>query len=472
MEDVCAIILAGGKGKRMNSDKPKVLSEVLFTPMLEWVISNIEGAGIDRICVVTGYRAEMVDEYLGGRYETAYQAEQLGTGHAVMQAREFLEKCRGDVLVLNGDAPFVDSDTIRNSLTHHRNCSNAATVITATVDDPTGYGRILRDENGFLSAIREEKDATPEEKRIKEVNSGAFWFNCGVLLNVLGKLTTSNAAGEYYLTDAIDIIISMVMHAGAYISGNPGVAMGANSRAQLAGLNETARRMLIERAYENGADIPCTDGVIIGRGVEIGRDTLILPGTILTGSTSVGNGCVIGPNTSLRDVTVGNGTRLDNVRATNATVGSGCDIGPFVQIRPNTEIHDNVHLGNFVEVKNSVIDDGTKVSHLTYVGDSDVGKNVNFGCGTVTVNYDGKNKHRTSIGDNSFIGCNTNLIAPVKIGSYGFTAAGSTITDDVPDGSMGIARSRQTNKLNWVFDRRPLKNMPENPCAGDKSEDM
>ena len=172
-----------------------------------------------------------------------------------------------------------------------------------------------------------------------------------MLLNVLGKLTTSNAAGEYYLTDAIDIIISMVMHAGAYVSGNPGVAMGANSRAQLAGLNETARRMLIERAYENGADIPCTDGVIIGRGVEIGRDTLILPGTILTGSTSVGNGCVIGPNTSLRDVTVGNGTRLDNVRATNATVGSGCDIGPFVQIRPNTEIHDNVHLGNFVEVK-------------------------------------------------------------------------------------------------------------------------
>lgn len=451
MQETCAVILAAGKGTRMKSHKPKVLMEVLFKPMLDWVMASATGAGIEKICVVTGHCAEMVEAHLNGKHQAVLQEKQLGTGHAVMQAREFIEKCGGDVLILNGDAPFMDCETILNAHKHHVNAGNAVTVITADIANPYGYGRILRDRDDYLTAIREEKDASDEEKKIREVNSGAYWFNAKVLLSVLDKLTNENASGEYYLTDAVQIIVSRVLHAGAYKTNNANVVLGANDRIQLAQLNMIARKELLRAAYCNGVDIPCTDGVVIGPDVSIGMDTTILPGTILTGHTAIGEGCVIGPNSHINDTTVGNGTSLNNVWAEKSVVGENCAIGPFVQIRPNSRIGNQVHLGNFVEVKNSSIDEGTKVSHLTYVGDSDVGRFVNFGCGCVTVNYNGKEKNRTVIGDHAFIGCNTNLIAPVEIGEYGYTAAGSTITDNVPDKALSIARARQVNKENWVM---------------------
>lgn len=460
MSKDCAVILAGGEGKRMKSNKPKAMCEVLFKPMIDWVIDAVSQAGIEDICVVTGHRAEILSEHVEGRCETAYQAERLGTGHAVMQCKDFLEAHKGcNVLVLNGDAPLMDSDTIKKSLDDHASKGNALTVITAKLDNPFGYGRIIRNSRGRLQAIVEQKDADDSQARVNEVNSGAFWFKADKLLGALGKLTNKNSQGEYYLTDTVSVLKAENEPLGAYIADSADVILGANDRVQLLELNEKARQNVIKKHLLNGVDIACTDGIVIGNDVEIGADTKILPNTILLGKTKIGENCFIGPNSRFVDTVVGNNSKLDNVLSENATVGDGADIGPFVHLRPNTAINNNVHLGNFVEVKNSNIDDGTKVSHLTYVGDSDVGKDCNFGCGCVTVNYTGKQKFRTTIGDHAFIGCNTNLIAPVKVGDYAYTAAGSTITDDVPADALGIARARQTNLEGWVTKKKPYKGM-------------
>ncbi|MCR4926123.1 MAG: bifunctional UDP-N-acetylglucosamine diphosphorylase/glucosamine-1-phosphate N-acetyltransferase GlmU [Clostridiales bacterium] len=460
MSKNCAIILAGGEGKRMKSTKPKAMCEVLFKPMIDWVIDAVKDADIDDICVVTGHKAEILKEHVQDRCEVAFQAERLGTGHAVMQCKDFLKNhLDTNVLVLNGDAPLMDSETISNSLKAHSQADNSLTVITAELDNPFGYGRIVRDSNNQLEAIVEQKDANEEQKAIKEVNSGAFWFKADKLLNALDKLTNNNSQGEYYLTDTVTVLKNENNNMGAFIADSSDVILGANDRVQLLELNEKARKEEITKHLINGVDIACTDGVVIGKGVEIGADTKILPNTILLGKTKIGENCIIGPNSRFIDTTVGNFSKLDNVLSENAKVGDNADIGPFVHLRPNTSINNSVHLGNFVEVKNSNIDDGTKVSHLTYVGDSDVGKECNFGCGCVTVNYTGKHKFRTTIGNHAFIGCNTNLIAPVTVGDYAYTAAGSTITEDVPADALGIARARQVNKIDYVKIKKPYKGM-------------
>lgn len=458
MKKNCAVILAGGEGKRMKSNKPKALCELLFKPMLDWVADAVMQAGIEDICVVTGYKSEILEEYVSGRFETAFQSERLGTGHAVMQCRDFIAAHKdGNVLILNGDAPLMDVDTVKRSLDEHCNNNNSLTVITARLENPFGYGRIIRDENGSLAAIVEQKDADEQQALVNEVNSGGFWFNAQKLLWALDRLGNNNSQGEYYLTDTVAILKSENERLGAFIADSPDVILGANDRLQLLELNEKARQAELRHHLLNGVDIACTDGIVIGKGVEIGADTKILPGTILLGKTKIGEGCVIGPNSRLVDTLVGNFSKLDNVLSENAKIGDEADIGPFVHIRPNTVINNRVHLGNFVEVKNSTVDNGTKVSHLTYVGDSDVGKGCNFGCGCVTVNYNGKNKYRTTIGDHAFIGCNTNLIAPVSVGDYAYTAAGSTITEDVPSDALGIARAQQINKTDWVKKRKPYK---------------
>jgi len=451
-----AIILAGGQGKRMKADMPKPLFKVLGEPMLEWVISACESADISDICVIKGFKGEMIDEYLGGRYTTALQAERLGTGHAVMQAIPFLNgDTSGNTLVLCGDAPFIDDTTIRESLALHKEQGNAVTVITSELENPFGYGRIIRNPNGGISGIVEQKDADDQQKLINEVNSGTYWFRTADLVEFLGKITNNNAQNEYYLTDTIAIAISEGKNAGAYKSSNPDIIKGANDRKELLEFNTYARMQVIEKHLLNGVEFTCLDGVIIERGVEIGLGTEILPGTILRGRTKIGNGCKIGPNTLIENSVIGDGTSVNTAQIYDSEVGEGVSVGPFVHIRPDCHIDSNAKIGDFVEVKNSNIGEKTAIAHLAYIGDSDIGRKVNIGCGTVTVNYDGISKSRCVIGDNSFVGCNTNLIAPVKLGKAVYTAAGTTVTRDVPDYALAIERG--VMKINEGYTIRKLK---------------
>ena len=346
--------------------------------------------------------------------------------------------------VLCGDAPFIDKETLERSYEFHKSSGADVTVITAKIADPTGYGRIIRDGDKF-TAIREQKDCTPEEAKICEVNSGAYWFGSKALLEALPKLTTNNANGEFYLTDCVQII----GNAAAFTSENPDIVLGANTRKSLLELNEKARQRVFDKLMDDGVSFITTDGIIIGADVKIGCDTLILPNTVILGKTTIGKGCEIGANSHIEDCVIGNNVTLDNVKAAEAVIEDDVKIGPFAQLRPGTTIRKGVKIGDFVEIKNSDIGENTAVAHLTYLGDSDVGRGVNFGCGCVTANYDGVNKFRTEIGDHAFIGCNTNLIAPVKVGENATTAAGSTITKEVPPNSLAVERGDTKIIENW-----------------------
>ena len=457
----CAIILAGGKGTRMKSEMPKVMCEVLFKPMLYYVVDAVKAAGVEDICVITGYRHEVVEEYLkelDGNIKTALQEPQLGTGHAVMQAREFIKAhLKDEILILNGDGPLMDTETINASYEYHKNNNFAVTLLSAVVEDTHGIGHIKRDENGMLVRIVEDKDASEEEKKIKESNSGTYWFNGHELLYALDNIKNDNVQHEYYLTDTVEILIHKGEKAGAFICKNSEVILGANDRKQLNDLNTIMRRNINDFHMINGVDIPCTDGVMIGKEVTIGNGTRILPNTIIIGKTVIGENCVIGPNSYLDNAKVGNDVILDNCKVLDSEIEDGVDCGPFVKVRAQSVLKKGVHIGNFVEVKNSIVGEGTKSAHLTYIGDSDVGSGVNFGCGTVTCNYDGKNKTRCKIGNDAFIGCNTNLIAPVEVGDRAYIAAGSTITDDIPTDALSVARARQVNKEGWVTEKKPYK---------------
>lgn len=458
MNKKCAIILAGGKGTRMKTETPKVMCEVLFMPMIGYVVDAVNEAGCQDICVVTGHCNETVEAYLPDGTETAFQAERLGTGHAVMQTTDFISRHKGwDVLILNGDGPMIDAETLNNAYDYHKANNNAMTLVSAIVEDTDGIGHIKRNENGVLERIIEHKDATPEQKLINESNAGTYWFDAEQLLYALSKITNENVQNEYYLTDTLSILIAKGENTGAYVVENSEVILGANDRVQLNDLNTRMRNRIFKKLMLDGVDIPCTDGVLIGKDVKIGNDTTILPGTIIIGDTQIGNSCVIGPNCYIKDSVVGNNVVLNSVQCFDSKIEDGVDAGPFVQIRANSKLCKNVHIGDFVEVKNSTVGKGTKSAHLTYIGDSDVGEKVNFGCGTVTVNYDGKNKSRTVIGNNAFIGCNTNLIAPVTVGDNAYIAAGSTITEDIPGDALSIARARQVNKTGWVTKKKPYK---------------
>ena len=454
----CAIILAGGKGTRMKSELPKVMCEVIFEPMISYVVRAVKEAGAEDICVITGYNHEIVEAYLPQGIKTALQSPQLGTGHAVMQAREFITEHKDDdILILNGDGPLMDADTINKAYEYHKQNANSITLISAIVDDTNGIGHIKRDENGTLLRIVEHKDANEEEKKINESNAGVYWFNGNDLLYALDNITNNNVQNEYYLTDSLEILINQGKNAGAYVCENSEAVLGANDRKQLNDLNTIVRRNINDKHLLNGVDIPCTDGVMIGIDVKIGNSTKILPNTIILGNTVIGDNCVIGPNTYIHSSTVGNGVILDNCKITDSTIEDGVDCGPFVKVRANSVLKKGVHIGNFVEVKNSVLGEGTKCAHLTYIGDSDVGAGVNFGCGTCTCNYDGKSKFRCTIGDGAFLGCNTNLVAPVEVGEKAYIAAGSTITDNIPANALSVARAKQINKEGWVEKKKPYK---------------
>ncbi len=466
MKGNCTVILAAGEGTRMKSQKPKVLAEVLFRPMIDWVIDSVKTCGLEdnNICVVTGFGKEYLEEHLPPGIVRVVQSERLGTGHAVMQAEEFISAHgNANVLILNGDAPLMDSDTITHALEYHKRADSAATVISANVQDPTGYGRIVRDKTGTFSGIVEERDATDEQKKISEVNSGAYWFNCQALLIALDKLATDkkyrlNSAKEYYLTDAVGILRSIGQRVTTFNSKTSDVVLGANDRVQLAQLNEIARQRILEKHMRNGVSIPFTDGVIIDPTVTVGADTEIHCGTVLRNGTVIGKGCNVGPYTNLFSCEIGDNCNVVSVYGEDAKVGAKTSVGPFARLRPGTVIGKDARVGNFVEVKNSAVGDGTKISHLSYVGDADVGENVNIGSGCATVNYTGKEKFRTTIGDGAFIGCDTSLVAPVTVGERAYTAAGSTITEDVPSDALALGRARQIIKKDWVKAKKPYKN--------------
>lgn len=447
MEKASALILAAGDGKRMKSKHPKVLCRVLFRPMVGWVADACRAAGLESLCAVLGAGAEEVRPVLPESCVVAMQHERLGTGHAVMCAREFLEQRRGEnVLILCGDAPFVSSRLIEQSYHYHCGKGNAVTVISARVAEPFGYGRILRGADGSLEAIVEQRDATEEQKNITEINSGAYWFAVDALLEALEKIGCSNSQGEYYLTDAVAAVRLAGKRADAFMAEDADAALGANDRKGLQKLNEIARRRVLDRLLADGVDIPCEDGVIVDARATVGRDTTLLPGTIIEGATIIGEDCTIGPASRIENSTVGSGCVVDNTVILDSVLEDEVKIGPYCRVRPGSRLCRRVKIGNFVEVKNAVLGEGTKSAHLTYIGDADIGANVNFGCGVVVVNYDGWQKHRTTVGNNVFLGCNTNLVAPVKVGDNAYTAAGSTVTRDVPPDSLVIARAPEVLK--------------------------
>ncbi len=448
--DITAIILAAGAGTGMKSDKSKVVHEICFKPLIKWVYSSAVLAGINKIVTVVGNKAEQVKECLGDDVVYAMQSEQLGTGHAALCAMPELSD-DGCVIVLSGDVPLITEETLRKAIEYHNKNRLSATVITAIVDNPKGYGRIMRDEEGNVKSIVEEKDATAAQKLVTEINSGLYCFDTGLLRAALSDIKTENAKGEYYLTDTIEILIKNGYNVGAYTLANSEEIMGINDRIQLAEAQSIMQKRIIKQHQREGVTVINPSDTYIGGDVKIGKDTVIYPGTILEGAVVIGENCCIGADCHIKNSTVGDGCEISKSVIFDSDIGNNTSVGPFAYIRPNCNIGDGVKVGDFVELKNSNIGNGTKISHLTYVGDSDVGENVNFGCGTVTVNYDSKKKHRTKIGNNCFIGCNTNLVAPVELGDGAYTAAGSTITENVPENSLGIARSRQSNKENWVL---------------------
>ncbi|EGQ23162.1 MULTISPECIES: bifunctional UDP-N-acetylglucosamine diphosphorylase/glucosamine-1-phosphate N-acetyltransferase GlmU [Sporosarcina] len=450
MTKTYAIVLAAGQGTRMKSDLYKVLHPVCGKPMVEHVIDHIRDLDSDRIVTIVGHGAETVEQALGNKSEYALQAEQLGTAHAVQQAGSVLGDLDGTTLVVCGDTPLIGSETMKALLAHHHQTEAKATILTAIADDPTGYGRIIRAENGDVLRNVEHKDTDDEERNVKEINTGTYCFDNRALFETLKKVNNDNAQGEYYLPDVLGILKSEGQRISAYTTPNFHETLGVNDRVALAQAEKEMRRLIAEKHMRNGVTIINPEQTVISADAEIGRDTVIQPGVVIEGSTKIGSNCVIGPNSHLQNSTVGDQTTIHSSVVRDSQVGSQTAVGPFAHLRPETQLGNHVKIGNFVEVKKSQLGDDSKVSHLSYIGDAEIGKNVNVGCGTITVNYDGKNKHKTEIQDDAFIGCNANLVAPVTVGKNAIVAAGSTITKSVPENSLAIARVRQENKEGYV----------------------
>lgn len=453
MSDVLAVILAAGKGTRMKSKLPKVLHQVGGKAMVQQVIDAARGAGAGRQVVVVGFGADAVKEALGDPVLFAEQTEQLGTGHAVMQAKAAIGDFQGTIMVLCGDTPLLTADLLAKLVSEHQAEGAAATVLTARMPDPTGYGRVIRNAAGQVLKIVEQKDANPAELAVNEINTGIFCFERQALFDALAKIDCNNMQGEYYLTDVMGILASEGTKVWAVATEDFEQTLGINSRRQLAGAEKIIRRRKLEALMDDGVTIMDPDSTFIDESVVIGPDTVIYPFTWLEGQTVIGSGCAIGPNSRLQDVTVGDDVTLHFTYAHECTVGNEVTVGPYVHLRPKTVLADKVKVGNFVEVKNSHIGMQSKLPHLSYIGDTDMGAGVNIGCGTITVNYDGKKKHRTTIADKAFVGCNSNLVAPVTVGEGAYVAAGSTITKDIPADALGVGRARQANIDGWVKKR-------------------
>lgn len=454
------IILAAGKGTRMKSKLHKVLHQIAGKSMVDHVLTQVEQLHPEAVVTVVGHDADAVKAELGDRTQFAEQKEQLGTGHAVMQAEGIFGGRRGVTMIVSGDTPLLTADTFNKLFAYHADKGAKATILTAAAPDPTGYGRIIRGELGTVQKIVEQKDASPEEAQINEINTGVFCFDNEALFSALHEVTNDNAQGEYYLTDVIEILKNRGDVVAAYKMPNFDESMGVNDRVALSAAARVMRNRINEQHMRDGVTLVDPERTYIDADVKIGSDTVIEPGAYLKGKTVIGSDCHVGTGSTITDSTIEDGVTITSSTIEDSIMRTGSDIGPNSHLRPQSDIGEGAHIGNFCEVKKATIGAGTKVGHLTYVGDATLGKNINVGCGVVFVNYDGVKKWHTNVGDEAFIGSNSNIVAPVEVADHSFIAAGSTITDDVPFHGMAIARARQTTKKDY-WDRLPLAESEE-----------
>ncbi|MCD6463558.1 MAG: bifunctional UDP-N-acetylglucosamine diphosphorylase/glucosamine-1-phosphate N-acetyltransferase GlmU [Thermotogae bacterium] len=439
------LVLAAGLGKRMKSRKPKVLHEILGKPMISWVLDTVRAAGVHEVGVVLGHGAEMVRGILDENVRIFIQSEQLGTAHAVMCAREFVDP-DDEIMVLYGDVPLLRYTTLLSLVKVHEEEGNDVTLLSAFLNDPTGYGRVLRDTSGKVQGIVEEVDASPEQRNIREINTGIYVFKGSFLLEALGRIKNDNVQGEYYLTDAV----SMASKVGAVVVEDVQEILGVNTRKQLAMVAKIARMRILEALMENGVTVEDPDTTYIGPEVRIGCDTIIKPMTIILGKTTIGENCVIGPFTTMVNCVCGNNVRVVRSECAGAVIEDDASVGPFSRLREGSYVCNGAKVGNYVEMKKARLGRNSKAQHLTYLGDAEVGEDANIGAGTITCNYDGYKKHRTIIEDGAFIGSNVSLVAPVRIGKGAIVGAGSVITEDVSPDALALGRARQIEKPGWA----------------------
>ena len=453
------IVLAAGEGTRMKSATPKVLHAISGRSLVGHVVAAARALEPEHLLVVVGHAREQVTAHLAGAdaaVRTAVQYEQNGTGHAVRAGLAELPELTGTVVITAGDTPLLTPDTLRALVEAHTADGNAVTVLTAEVPDSTGYGRIVRDAaTGAVTEIVEHKDASEAQRAIREINSGVFAFDGRLLVDALGKVRTDNSQGEEYLTDVLSILREAGHRVGASVAGDHREILGINNRVQLAEARALLNARLLERAMTAGVTVVDPSSVLVDVTVTFEPDAVIHPGTQLLGSTHVGEDAEVGPNSRLKDTRVGRGARVDNTVADSAVIGESATVGPFAYLRPGTTLGTKSKAGTYVEMKNATIGEGTKVPHLSYVGDATIGEYTNIGAASVFVNYDGETKHHTTIGSHCRTGSDNMFVAPITIGDGAYTAAGSVITKDVPAGSLAVARGQQRNIEGWVARKRP-----------------
>ncbi|MCY7826188.1 bifunctional UDP-N-acetylglucosamine diphosphorylase/glucosamine-1-phosphate N-acetyltransferase GlmU [Bacillus spizizenii] len=450
MDKRFAVVLAAGQGTRMKSKLYKVLHPVWGKPMVEHVVDEALKLSLSKLVTIVGHGAEEVKKQLGDKSEYALQAEQLGTAHAVKQAQPFLADEKGVTIVICGDTPLLTAETMEQMLKEHTQREAKATILTAVAEDPTGYGRIIRGENGAVQKIVEHKDASEEERLVTEINTGTYCFDNEALFRAIDLVSNDNAQGEYYLPDVIEILKNEGETVAAYQTDNFQETLGVNDRVALSQAEQFMKERINKRHMQNGVTLIDPMNTYISPDAVIGSDTVIYPGTVIKGEVQIGEDTIIGPHTEIMNSSIGSRTVIKQSVVNHSKVGNDVNIGPFAHIRPDSVIGNEVKIGNFVEIKKTQFGDRSKASHLSYVGDAEVGTDVNLGCGSITVNYDGKNKYLTKIEDGAFIGCNSNLVAPVTVGEGAYVAAGSTVTEDVPGKALAIARARQVNKDDYV----------------------
>ena len=455
MHNFVGIIMAAGHGTRMKSNTPKVLHKVFNKTMLHHCATSLVNAGANHLIFIIGHGRELVKKEIESwdfsqiNISIAVQEEQLGTGHAALAAIPYIPDNINNIVVMYGDTPLVRSETVFNLIDNHIKNNRSLSLVSTIVEQSTGYGRIVRDTNGVLQKIVEEKDANAIEKSIKEINPGLYCFSRSDFLKSLEKINNNNAQKEYYLTDTIEILLSEKNMVDAMITDSFEDFLGINNRIQLSNVTKIMQKRINESHMLNGVTFIDSSTSYIDNDVVIEQDTIIYPNTTISGKSIIGQSCKIGPNTTIKDTLIGIGSKIESSTIVESIIGNDTNVGPYAYLRPKSKLGNNVKIGDFVEVKNATIGNGSKASHLSYIGDAVVGEGVNLGCGVITVNYDGDKKHITTVEDNVFVGCNSNLIAPVIVGAGAYVAAGTTVTENVIPKALAIGRVRQENKQNW-----------------------